>query len=312
MSNQLQTLETGVMNLSHEFAKVAIDPNIKFKAEANFALQALTNNEYLLKVASANPQSLYDAVTNISAIGISLNPASKQAYLVPRKSKVCLDISYMGMMQLAQQSKSILWGQAIIVRKNDTFERQGIDKAPVHKFNDFDTSEERGEIVGVYSVFKLPNGDYLTHTMRISDVYDIRNRSESYKGGNKSPWRSDEEEMIKKTCIKQAYKTLPKNERIDKAIHHLDTDGGEGIDFSDSQSQIINGEPENPDIDRLVDFLTNESQKGMSHLEKAWKSLTRSERKIIGNAKLNTFKEYASEVDAQTVDHEVDNGTTAN
>lgn len=35
--------------------------------------------------------------------------------------------------------------------------------------------------------------------------------------------------MIKKTCVKQAYKYWPKTDRLESAIHHLNTEGGEGI-----------------------------------------------------------------------------------
>jgi recombination protein RecT len=37
----------------------------------------------------------------VAAIGITLNPASKLAYLVPRDGMVCLDISYMGLLHRA-------------------------------------------------------------------------------------------------------------------------------------------------------------------------------------------------------------------
>ena len=85
----------------------------------------------------------------------------------------------------------------------------------------------------MYVVVKTADGDYLTHTMEISDVYDIRERSESWKSfkkkGAATPWNTDPGEMIKKTCVKQAYKYWPKTDRLESAIHHLNTDGGEGI-----------------------------------------------------------------------------------
>jgi recombination protein RecT len=155
---------------------------------------------------------------------VSLNPASKLAYLVPRNKTVCLDISYMGLMDIAQSAGAIQWGQAIVVREKDTFELQGIDKEPKHIYQPFG---ERGNIVGVYVVVKTAEGDYLTHSMPISKVYDIRDRSEAYKKKS-GPWMTDAEEMIKKTCVKQASKYWPKRERLDAAIHHMNTDGGEG------------------------------------------------------------------------------------
>ena len=317
MSKPLQVIDENINAVRMDFDKVSIDKNIKFATEAQFAIQAMQANTYLMSIAMNSLDTLKAAIINISAIGISLNPALKQAYLVPRDKKVCLDISYMGMLQLAQLTGSILWGQAAIVRKTDDFKRQGIDKAPIHSFNDFDTEEERGEIVGVYCVVKLPNGDYLTHTMRIADVFAIRDKSTGWKAhikdGKASPWASSEEEMIKKTCIKQAYKTWPKNERLSKAIDYLNTDGEEGMDFDEKQNTVIDGNQKHPEYERILKEMTEAAEKGYAALVDYYKKLPREHRAIVGNEKLKTLGAYAKEVDAQTLDHEDSaNGTTEN
>ncbi|KAG0928979.1 hypothetical protein G6F31_017515 [Rhizopus arrhizus] len=182
-------------------------------------------------------QAVVNAVNNVAAIGISLNPAKKQAYLVPRNNKIYLEISYMGLIDLAVSTGSIKWAQAALVHENDGFALHGYDAPPTHTFNPFST--QRGALIGVYVVVKTADGDYLTHTMSIADVYAIRDRSEAWKAGNKGPWKTDEGEMVKKTVVKQAYKYWPKTERLDQAIHHLNTDGGEGINFSDSNTPAV-------------------------------------------------------------------------
>jgi hypothetical protein len=111
------------------------------------------SSDYLRGIALNNRDSLYAAITNVAAIGVSLNPAEKLAYLVPRKKAVCLDISYMGLLDIAQSAGAIRWGQAVIVREKDTFELQGIDKEPKHTYQPF---AERGAIIGVYVVVKTP------------------------------------------------------------------------------------------------------------------------------------------------------------
>lgn len=229
MSNELIDL---VYDQKPQFLKVLSDSTLEFEREASFAVQIVMANDYLCKIALNNRDSVRNAVTNVAAIGISLNPASKLAYLVPRKGAVCLDISYMGLMHIAQQSGAIKWGQAMIVRATDTFVLNGIDKPPTHTFNPFD--DKRGEIVGVYVVVKTDEGDYLTHPMAIADVYAIRDRSEAWKSyvkdnSKRCPWNTDEQEMVKKTCVKQAAKYWPRRDRLDSAVHHLNTDGAEGV-----------------------------------------------------------------------------------
>jgi recombination protein RecT len=220
-----------------DFIKVSCDKNINFDREAGFALQILNANDYLSRIAMTNNQSIINAVQNVAAIGISLNPASKLAYLVPRKGAVCLDISYMGLMHLAQITGSIQWGQAVIVRANDTFTLNGVDKQPTHVFSPFDPIDKRGEIVGCYVVIKTDGGDYLTHPMTAAQINSIRDRSEAFKAYlNKKtpcPWTTDYEEMAKKTVVKQAAKYWPRRDRVDTAIHYLNTDGDEGINFEE-------------------------------------------------------------------------------
>ena len=227
MSNALTTITNDIYGVRANFESVNVDRSINFEREAGFAVQVIGANDYALKVAMGNRQSVIDAVTNIAAIGISLNPAKKQAYLVPRKNKICLDISYMGLMDLAMETGSIRWAQAALVYAQDTFALNGLDKPPLHQFNPF--SKDRGEVIGVYVVVKTADGEYLTHTMSAADVYAIRDRSESWKSGKPGPWNTDPGEMMKKTCVKQAYKYWPKTERLEEAIHHLDTEGGEGL-----------------------------------------------------------------------------------
>lgn len=223
-----------VYEVAPAFEAMCIDRSIVFAREAEFAIQAMCASDYALKIARQNPQSVRDAVTNIAAIGISLNPAKKQAYLVPRKGGICLVISYMGLLDLAIQSGSILWGQAELVFAADKFTMHGFDQPPTHERNPF--LKDRGELVGAYSVVKTKDADYLTTTMTADEVFAIRNRSDAWIAYEKDktkkcPWVTDEGEMVKKTVIKRAYKTWPKSDRLDKAVHIQNTEADEGITF---------------------------------------------------------------------------------
>lgn len=241
MTNAVQKIYEVVNPLKNEFEQVCSEPSIAFKRESEFAMQIFANNDYLANVAVNNLVSVRSAIMNVSAIGISLNPAQKLAYLVPRDKKVCLDISYMGLMHIAQQSQAIKWCQSSIVRQNDNFQLTSIDTAPRHEYNAFATQEQRGEIVGAYTVVKTEDGDYLTHTMAIADIYSIRDRSSAWKAWiarkKSCPWVTDEEQMILKTVVKQAAKYWPRRERLDKAIDYVNTEAGEGIDFGSEQQE---------------------------------------------------------------------------
>jgi recombination protein RecT len=292
-SQQLQTI---VMATKDQFMAVQSDQSITFEKEAGFAIQALSAGDFAMKTALGNKQSVIDAVTNVSAIGVSLNPAKKQAYLVPRDGKICLDISYMGLIDIAVSTGAIKWAQAAVVHELDKFTLRGYDEAPEHDYQPFGN---RGKIVGVYCVVKTSDNEYLTHTMSIEDVYDIRNRSsQSFKGGKSSPWKTDEAEMIKKTCVKQAYKYWPKVERLQKAIHHLNTESGEGLaalaPTRNPNKQLNIAEIEN--IEDLILKLEDAASLGTDSFVTLWRSLKEEEKRAIGIPERDRIKKLADAV----------------
>lgn len=271
MNQQLVNQVFDIVNpLKAEFEQVCSEPSLTFKRESEFAMQIFANNDFLAKVAVGNPTATRSAIMNVSAIGISLNPAQKLAYLVPRKGAICLDISYMGLMHIAQQSGAIKWCQSAIVRKNDKFMRTGVDRPPTHEFNEFDTMEQRGDIVGAYAVVKTDDGDYLTHTMRAENIFSIRDRSEAWKkyltdNTKKCPWVTDEEQMILKTVVKQGAKYWPRRERLDAAIDYVNTEGGEGINFAQERGQEKDVSPASIDtLQMITDLLTQ--------MDKTWEA----------------------------------------
>lgn len=231
---------------------------IDWTAEQSFAVQALKANDYLMKVAMNNKPSLWSAMVNIASVGLSLNPAKKQAYLVPRKGMVCFDPSYMGMCDLATMSGSIKWVQAYIVYSNDDFVDNGAGERPTHKYNAFARKADRGEFAGVYCVAKTADGDYLTTVMPAEDVNGIMNRSEAVKSGSFSPWKTDFEEMAKKSVVRRAFKMWPKtkdSERLERAIALSNENEGFAplvnnprlADYSDDQKKYFDQLIENRD-----------------------------------------------------------------
>lgn len=230
--NSVATISNDIYGARDSFSSVLTDRSINFDREAEFAIQAIAANDYSTKMALNNRQSVVNAVTNVAAIGISLNPARKQAYLVPRDGRICLDISYIGLMDLAMATGAILWAQAELVYATDSFTLNGFDKPPSHSYSPF--AKDRGEVIGVYVVVKTSSGDYLTETMSMDEVNAIRDRSSAWKAyvekKKSCPWVTDPGEMAKKTCVKRAYKFWPKTERLEQAIHYLNTDGNEGLE----------------------------------------------------------------------------------
>jgi recombination protein RecT len=238
VSEQQLTIVEAINGTEERFHAIA-PAAIRFEAEKGFAVQLLKNNEYLMSVAQNHPQSLQQALTNVAAIGLSLNPAEKQAYLITRtvsvnvngqkkyQTRIFLEPSYMGLIKLATDSGSIKWVQALPVYSNDEFTFMGVGVKPEHKFNPFAKPDDRGEFIGVYCVAKTSDGDFLPTMMSAEQVHSIRDRSESWKaykaGKAKSggPWESDFIEQAKKTVIRNAFKTWPRSD-LNRMAHAVD------------------------------------------------------------------------------------------
>lgn len=225
MSNieRFENVKQIVKMVEPDFNQLArIHGAVNYEREASFALQVLSENNYLATTAMGNQDSLKRAIINVAAIGLSLDPVKKLAYLVPRDKKVCLDISYQGYIQLATDEGAVSWVRAEIVYDNDTYKYLGVNREPLHEFDPF---SDRGQPKGAYCLAKTPSGDLMLEQMSAQEIMAIRDRSVSYKGfkanGTSTPWETDRDQMIKKTIIKRAYKSWPKGaarDRLEKAI----------------------------------------------------------------------------------------------
>lgn len=234
MSNiqRFENLKQIVTMVQPKFEEMAaIHKAVNYKREASFALQILQKNEFLASVAIGNQDSLKSAIINVAAIGLTLSPVHRLAYLLPRKGEICLDISYLGYIQLAIEVGAIKWAHSELVHEKDVFRLRGLGNEPLHEFDVFG---DRGKLLGVYCTVKTHDGDFITSHMTIAEVYAIRDRSESWKSGKSSPWKSDESDMIKKTVLKKGYKFWPKTDtrenRFERAIEIMNE--ADPVDFN--------------------------------------------------------------------------------
>ena len=195
----------------------------RVKQELSFAMQIIKKSTQLQKCSG---ESILTAVANISLIGLSLNPAAKEAYLIPRYNssskqlEAVLEPGYVGLVKLLTDAGSVTAMNCQAVKEGDLIEMDlANNKEPIkHKI---DPKKPRGEMVGVYALATLINGDRQLEYMTLEEIEAIRGRSDSYKAWKEgkvksSTWETDFGEMARKTVIKRIYKYLPRTERMDK------------------------------------------------------------------------------------------------
>lgn len=207
----------------------------RVKKEVSFAIQAINRSAQLQKCSK---DSVLQAVLNIANVGLTLNPAAKEAYLVPRwnnlsaSMEACLDPSYIGLVKLLTDTGSVKSMVCQLVFEGDTFEVDlANNQSPVVHKPEL-SSSKRGNLKGVYALATLADGTRQVEWMDKDEVEQIRGRSETYKaftaGKIKScTWASDYGEMSRKTVIKRIYKYLPRSEKaaaLDRAVELDNTD----------------------------------------------------------------------------------------
>ena len=205
----------------------ASNKDMNFIKEAGFAIQILGNNSFL---ASCDQKSIVDSVVNVGLTGLTLNPALKYAYLIPRKGKCILDISYMGMIKLLTDAGAVKNIDAGVIYANDKYDfRKGTDPYFKHQ----PSLSNRGEKVGAYAIAFLRDGGFQFEILGVDEIEKIRATSESYKNEKTrqySPWETWDDEMWKKSALKRLFKLLPKTKFSDQLIAAVSNDHDNEID----------------------------------------------------------------------------------
>lgn len=173
-----------------------------------FARMVLTAMSNTPKLASCTPKSFLGAMMQAAQLGLEPNTPLGEAYLIPFMNHGTLEcqfqVGYKGMISLAHRSG--LYVQAHEVHENDEFDVEyGLEPKLVHK----PVFKDRGPVIAYYGLWKDKDGISGFEIMSKEDVEaHARKYSQSY-GKGFSPWKSNFDEMAKKTVIKKALKYAP-------------------------------------------------------------------------------------------------------
>lgn len=182
------------------------------------ALSAVSNNP---KLQECTQISFLAALMNAAQLGLEPNTPLGQAYLIPYENKKAgviecqFQIGYKGMIDLVYRNEQVQTIQAQIVYQNDYFEYElGLDAKLIHK----PVLEARGEMKLVYALFKLKNGGYGFEVLSKAEIIHHAERYSQGLNSSYSPWRTNFDDMAKKTAIKRLLKFAPLKADILRAI----------------------------------------------------------------------------------------------
>lgn len=255
-------IERTVMNVRDKFVSIADRHRlVTWAEESQFALQSCERNPELMKCDAVTIQ---DAIINVAAVGLTLNPAHQYAYLVPEYNKGAnrkecqLRISFKGLIKIATDSGAVKWVKADVIHEKDKFVYHGPNAMPEIAMEPF---ADRGKPVGVYCIAKTHEDEYLVDTAPWSDVEKARNAAKT-----DSVWKAWPEEMAKKFIIKRASKQWSKTDRAERLSTAVDvvnrSEGSEEFELIEYEpprstsvaSMVLDGVDVDPEIIALPEM----------------------------------------------------------
>lgn len=219
----------------------AMEPEIKRALPAvitpeRFTRMALSALNTTPKLQECSQMSFLAALMNAAQLGLEPNTPLGQAYLIPYRNKGRLEcqfqVGYKGLIDMAYRNPDLQTIQANVVYTNDTFEYElGLDPKLIHK----PALTDRGEILLVYALWKTANGGFGFEVMSKEDIDKHAARFSQAFSSSYSPWKTNYEEMAKKTVVKRALKYAPIKSDFAKAVS---TDGTIKSELSVDMSEV--------------------------------------------------------------------------
>lgn len=228
-----------------------------------FTRMVLTALSSSPKLQACTPMSFMGAMMQAAQLGVEPNTPLGQAYLIPYGGVCQFQLGYKGLIDLAYRSGEVSSIQAHEVHENDTFTYEyGLEP----KLRHVPAQTDRGPVTFYYAVLKLKNGGVGFEVTSREDVEKFAmKKSKAYNNG---PWKTDFDEMAKKTVLKKVLKYAPLKTEFaravasDESVKTMKMD--EPADMLDAPNEIytIENEPDKPEeVPQGVDPETGEVKK---------------------------------------------------
>ena len=215
-SNGNKPMQQYIKSMEGEIAK-ALPSVITPERFTRIVLSAISVNP---KLGECTPTSFLGAMMTSAQLGLEVNTPLGQAYVLPYMNHGVMEaqfqLGYKGLIDLAYRSGEVEVIQAHVVYENDEFTCEyGLEPKLTHKPAD----KDRGEPVKVYAVFKTKSGGFGFEVMSMDDVKRHAAKYSKAYGNAFSPWKTNFEEMAKKTVLKRVLKYAPlKSDFIRQAV----------------------------------------------------------------------------------------------
>ena len=237
------------------------------------------SNKQLGSAIQANPVKFAIYLKNLITLGVDIS--QRQAYFLPYGNEITSVLDYKTLMALIKKHTNVKSIDAQLVYENETFHvEQG--KVVEHSQNPFATKEQKGSLVGAYSVFTLEDNAKDYYFASLEEINKVKECSKS-ANSKFSPWNNWFDEMVKKTVIRKGMKFYPmildNEQRV--ALDSVDND----VDFN------LNKQPARQNV--VITDVKDVQIPGQAELRSYCKDNNLSAAKV--NAKLNVRSRVAKD-----------------
>lgn len=220
-----------VRSMTGEFGKV-LPATVPVDTFLRLALTELQRNTDL---QACSAPSLLGALMLSAQLGLEPGGPLGHLYLTPRRLRgdmtVVPIIGYKGLVELARRSGKVGTVKAQIIREGDHFD-QGFDTARGGEYTVWRPADldEKREPIGVLAWATLTDTDAVQ--TRFTPMDSVNARRDRGAAGQKGPWATDRDAMIRKTGIRALAPDLPQStalalaQRADERITEYRTDAG--------------------------------------------------------------------------------------
>lgn len=304
MNNLVKTNNETILQLQQEAVNI-IQPQAQSDQE-----RLLTNSLYYLaediqnskngklveQAIQANPVKFAIYLKNLITLGVDIS--QKQAYFLPYGNEITSVLDYKTLMALIKKHTNVKSIDAQLVYENEVFHvEQG--KVVEHRQNPFASKDEKGNLVGAYSIFTLDDGSKDYYFASLDEINKVKECSKS-ANSKFSPWNNWYDEMVKKTVIRKGMKFYPmildNEQRI--ALDSVDND----VDFNLNKKQNVVQQNVCPEKKELLDYMKANGLNA-NEIAKTYRLTKESKPQDYAKA-LNDLKEKNGAIDVNEISAE--------
>lgn len=166
----------------------------------------------------ASPQSVLGSIMLAAQLKLEVGSALGHFYLTPRKDRgeqICLPIiGYQGLIELAYRSGQISKVETFLIREGDVFEYGADSRHGMrYEWRPKDMDDARPWTGVIASASRTTGGDPIWAYLTRDKVLARRPA-----GWERGPWKSHEEEMARKTAVRDLAPYLPKSTEFAQAV----------------------------------------------------------------------------------------------